>query len=296
MALRLEDGILRVNTRKHSSSSSDLPPVPRSETSLNPFGPNYQASPAAGKAKEHSNLSLRRANLSFSPPLSTPRTSLSSSTSNLHVPLPSDPPPPPPPSNSVISPTKNPFRKTSSFSLRPASKSTHSASSRRYILLESLNASQTFILLLIPYITLFLCAFLDSSTFLKKTIHFPPPLKPGLNWIPHSDGNAFTFRGEISSIPQLSSSLTADVTYVNLTDPILLKIAEKKIFYSSKIIQRGSAVFTTKPQPLPIVCSDNLRGSYTCNSPRVLDVLFASPGSKGEKITRKINGKATNKH
>jgi hypothetical protein len=41
-------------------------------------------------------------------------------------------------------------------------------------------------------------------------------------------------------------------------------------------------VFATKPQPLPIVCSDNFHGSYTCNSPRILDVLFSSPGSKGE--------------
>jgi len=97
-----------------------------------------------------------------------------------------------------------------------------------------------------------------------------------LDWLPN-DG--FTFQREIKSIPQLSSFLTADVSYVNLTEPVLNKVAKKRIHFRASLIQDGNEIYATKEGPLTIVCAQNPSESYTCNSPRILDVLFSAPGS-----------------
>jgi hypothetical protein len=157
------------------------------------------------------------------------------------------------------------------FQLQPFAASSQT---KTYILLESLSTFQTFLIFLLPYLVFFISSTLDSSASLYSTkITLPPPPSP--------PPFPFTYSTTVSDIPVLSSFLRADATYSNVTQPVLNALVAGTVNFNLEVTSAAQKIYATAMKPLPIVChSTPTSGLYDCSSPRLLDVLFAAPGSE----------------
>ncbi|GMH95613.1 hypothetical protein TrVE_jg13867 [Triparma verrucosa] len=184
-------------------------------------------------------------------------------------------------SNPLSPSTKNPFNSRGTkgpFTLQPKPYKSNEQN-RRFVIMESLSTFQTFMLFILPYMFLLLSAFLDSNlSMFKETIHSTTTATHT-----HITPDSMTARFRVHDVPPLSSFLTADAKYANISSSTLKSVRHKEIVYSTMITQgptnNPTTIYQTKPSPLPLACDLNDFGSYSCESPRLLDVLFSAPGS-----------------
>lgn len=95
--------------------------------------------------------------------------------------------------------------------------------------------------------------------------------------------------GPLTNVPALTTYLFADITFDNLSTQSVSLVSEGRVYFSSMLMQKeinespdGAwfPVFISEPTNLAMVCDSKKDDStWSCSSPRNLDILFTLPGA-----------------
>ena len=123
-----------------------------------------------------------------------------------------------------------------------------------------------------------------KNTFLLQTFHYKDLMRKG---------EAFT-SGPITNVSPMSTFLTGDVFFHGLSLEAVSMVANGFLMVSAIVMQQLSdhaadwaPVFVSRPDRLSLACIPDVKkyekpttkSSWNCTSPRIVDVVFAMPGT-----------------